>query len=70
MRDLFRRLTGQLSDLERAAKELEEAKMELLQASSQVEFYAAIIQYNEARIRRLTRYLATQKPVDKEYITP
>ena len=58
MRDLFRRLTGQLSDLELAARELDEAKKSLLDASTQTEFYAAIIQYNQARIRRLTRYLA------------
>ena len=70
MRDLFLRLTGQLSDLELAARELDEAKKSLLDASTQVEFYAAIIQYNQARIRRLTRYLADQKPVDNGGMTP
>lgn len=58
MRNFLKMVWREPSDLEMAAKELDTAKRELLHSSSQVEFYAALIQFNEARIRRLERYLS------------
>ena len=53
MKDYFRTPTA--DDL--AAKELEEAKRELLRELSNQDYINRIVQYHEDRIKRLTEYL-------------
>jgi hypothetical protein len=49
--------------LEIAKKELEQAHRALLQAQSNSEYSRQMVEYNQARIRRLATYLDTQKAV-------
>lgn len=44
-----------------ARLELEEAERERLSAQSHYDYYTNIIEYHNARIKRLTNYLASQK---------
>lgn len=53
MKDYFRTPTAD----ELAAKELEEAKRELLRELSNQDYINRIVQYHEDRIKRLTEYL-------------
>jgi len=45
---------------ELAARELDEAERKLLEAHTGQEFAASIISYNQTRIKRLNKFLASQ----------
>lgn len=54
-------LTAGPTALEMAQRELEEAKVDILKAFTSREYADAMVQYNQARIDRLTDYIAINK---------
>ena len=54
-RQLFRRITP----AEVAAKELAEAELAMLEAQTGREYAESVISYNDARIKRLRKFLAS-----------
>lgn len=50
-------LFGEVSHLERARAELDEARCSLLAEQSKLEYSQAYVKYHEARIQRLEKYL-------------
>lgn len=54
-------LTAGPTALEMAQQEIEEAKKSILKAHSNREYVDAMVQYNQARIDRLTEYLTGKK---------
>ena len=55
LRRAFRRITP----AEVAARELAEAELSMLQAQTAREYAESVMSYNQARITRLRKYLAT-----------
>ena len=61
---MFKKLTAlfrQRTKLELITQELVEAHLEKLEAETGLEYAQSIVDYNEARITRLNKYLATQE---------
>jgi len=54
-------LTAGPTALEMAQRELEEANVNLLKAYTSLEYADAMVRYNQARIDRLTDYIAINK---------
>jgi len=54
-------LTAGPTALEMAERELEEANVNLLKAYTSLEYADAMVRYNQARIDRLTDYIAINK---------
>jgi hypothetical protein len=46
---------------EMAVRELADAQLSLLEAHTALEFATAMVKYNEERVKRLQRYIATGK---------
>lgn len=63
IQDTIRRLFGKLSPVERAAAELNQAELSLLEAQSGVEYAQSVVVYNQARIKRLRAFLSSQNEV-------
>ena len=57
MIDTLKRLLAKPTNLERAAAELSEARLELLSAQTAVDYARSIVTYNQTRIVRLEEYL-------------
>lgn len=57
LRNLFRSPSPEML----AARELDQARRSLLEAHSAAEFADSVIAYNQARIERLTAYLAQER---------
>lgn len=55
----FRRIFRKITPAEVAAKELAYAELNMLEAQSAKEYAESVMAYNDARIRRLRKYLAT-----------
>ena len=60
MIDFIRDCLRQPTHMEMVNKELEEAKLEKLEAETAVEYAQSIVQYNTKRIDRLNTYIAEQ----------
>jgi hypothetical protein len=60
MIDFIRDYLRQPTHMEMVNKELEEAKLEKLEAETAVEYAQSIVQYNTKRIDRLNTYIAEQ----------
>jgi len=60
MIDFIRDYMRQPTHMEMVNKELEEAKLEKLEAETAVEYAQSIVQYNTKRIDRLNIYIAEQ----------
>lgn len=61
----FRKLARKITPAEAAASELAEAEMAVLTARSGVEYAKSLVDYNEARIKRLRKFLAELDKGDK-----
>jgi hypothetical protein len=61
MLDFIRDFVRQLTHMELVNKELEEAKVEKLEAETAVEYAQSIVQYNTKRIDRLNTYIAEKE---------
>ena len=59
MIDAFRRAFRRITPAEVAARELAEAELSMLQAQTAREYAESVMSYNQARITRLRKYLAT-----------
>ena len=57
LRNLFRSPSPEML----AARELDQARRSLLEAHSAAEYADSVIAYNQARIERLTAYLAQER---------
>ena len=55
----FRRALRRITPAEVAARELAEAELSMLQAQTAREYAESVMSYNQARITRLRKYLAT-----------
>ena len=55
----FRRVFRRITPAEVAARELAEAELSMLQAQTAREYAESVMSYNQARITRLRKYLAT-----------
>ena len=64
MLDFIRDFVRQPTHMEMVNKELEEAKLEKLEAETAVEYAQSIVQYNTKRIDRLNTYI-TEKEKSK-----
>lgn len=60
MLNFIRDFVRQPTHMEMVNKELEEAKLEKLEAETAVEYAQSIVQYNTKRIDRLNIYIAEQ----------
>jgi len=60
MLDFIRDFVRQPTHMEMVNKELEEAKLEKLEAETSVEYAQSIVQYNTKRIDRLNNYITEQ----------
>lgn len=60
MLEFIREYVRQPTHIELVNKELEEAKVEKLEAETAVEYAQSIVQYNTKRIDRLNTYIAEQ----------
>jgi hypothetical protein len=60
MIDFIKNYMRQPSHMEMVNRELEEAKLEKLEAETAVEYAHSIVQYNTKRIDRLNTYIAEQ----------
>ena len=60
MFNFIRDFVRQPTHMEMVNKELEEAKLEKLEAETAVEYAQSIVQYNTKRIDRLNIYIAEQ----------
>ena len=54
----FKKLTRRLTPVEMAATELAEAELHKLEAHSAVEYATSVVSYEDARIKRLRKFLA------------
>jgi hypothetical protein len=54
----FKRITLRLTPVEMAATELAEAELHKLEAHSAVEYATSVVSYEDARIKRLRKFLA------------
>jgi hypothetical protein len=54
----FKRITRRLTPVEMAATELAEAELHKLEAHSAVEYATSVVSYEDARIKRLRKFLA------------
>lgn len=54
----FKKLTRRLTPVEMAATELAEAELHRLEAHSAVEYANSVVSYEDARIKRLRKFLA------------
>jgi hypothetical protein len=54
----FKKLTRRLTPVEMAATELAEAELHRLEAHSAVEYATSVVSYEDARIKRLRKFLA------------
>ena len=54
----FKKLTRRLTPVEMAATELAEAELHRLEAHSAVEYATSMVSYEDARIKRLRKFLA------------
>ncbi len=54
----FKRLTRRLTPAEMAAAELADAELHRLEAQSAVEYASSVVSYEDARIKRLRKFLA------------
>ncbi len=54
----FKRLTRRLTPAEMAAAELADAELHRLEAHSAVEYANSVVSYEDARIKRLRKFLA------------
>ena len=61
MLDFIREFVRQPTHMELVNKELEEAKVEKLEAETAVEYAQSIVQYNTKRIDRLNTYIAEKE---------
>jgi len=61
MLDFIRDFVRQPTHMELVNKELEEAKVEKLEAETAVEYAQSIVQYNTNRIDRLNTYIAEKE---------
>lgn len=61
MLDFIRDFVRQPTHMELVNKELEEAKVEKLEAETAVEYAQSIVQYNTKRIDRLNTYIAEKE---------
>jgi hypothetical protein len=61
MLDFIREFVRQPTHMELVNKELEEAKVEKLEAETAVEYAQSIVQYNTKRIDRLNIYIAEKE---------
>jgi len=61
MLDFIRDFVRQPTHIEMINKELEEAKLEKLEAETAVEYAQSIVQYNTKRIDRLNIYIAEKE---------
>lgn len=69
--ETWKRVFGKVTPLELAARELADAELRLLEAQSGVEYAQAIAVYNQARIKRLRAFIASQADdVKKEGTRP
>ena len=59
--NLYMSFFGPAPSYELAVNELEQARRELLQSQTHMEYYAAQVNYLETRIARLEKYLKGQK---------
>ena len=59
MIDACRRAFRRITPAEVAARELAEAELSMLQAQTAREYAESVMSYNQARITRLRKYLAT-----------
>jgi chemotaxis receptor (MCP) glutamine deamidase CheD len=55
--DTLKKLLARPTNLEKAATELSEARLELLAAQTAVDYARSVVAYNETRIARLEEYL-------------
>ena len=55
----FKGMFKRITPLQVVANELSEAEFALLRAESGVEYAAALVTYNKARIKRLKAYMST-----------
>lgn len=61
MFELFKKCTSKPDAATVAAKDLEEAKRQLLKAQSAAEFYSSQVKYFDGVVRRLTTYVEGTK---------
>jgi len=54
----FKRMTRRLTPVEMAATELAEAELHKLEAHSAVEYATSVVSYEDARIKRLRKFLS------------
>jgi hypothetical protein len=54
----FKKLTRRLTPVEMAATELAEAELHRLEAHTAVEYATSVVSYEDARIKRLRKFLA------------
>ena len=54
----IKRLTRRLTPAEMAAAELADAELHRLEAQSAVEYASSVVSYEDARIKRLRKFLA------------
>lgn len=54
----LKKLTRRLTPVEMAATELAEAELHRLEAHSAVEYATSVVSYEDARIKRLRKFLA------------
>ena len=54
----FKRMTRRLTPAEMAAAELADAELHKLEAHSAVEYATSVVSYEDARIKRLRKFLA------------
>ena len=54
----FKRMTRRLTPVEMAAAELADAELHKLEAHSAVEYATSVVSYEDARIKRLRKFLA------------
>lgn len=57
----FRRILRKITPAEVAAKELADAELSMLEAQTAKEYAESVMAYNDARIKRLRKYLATME---------
>jgi len=55
----FRRVFRRITPAEVAAKELADAELSMLEAQTAKEYAESVMAYNDARIRRLRKFLTT-----------
>lgn len=54
----FKKLTRRLTPVEMAATELAEAELHRLEAQTAVEYATSVVSYEDARIKRLRKFLS------------